>query len=74
MSVCLYSNIFIFLNFIFGQIEIHNKKFSFQKITEKIDTNFKWKKKLFQVQISFFIFLNFINEQIEIHKRLLKIT
>ena len=36
------SNIFfIFPNFIFEQIEIHNKKFSFQKITEKIDRNLK---------------------------------
>ena len=56
MSVCLYSNIFYFLNFIFGQIEIHNKKLSFQKITEKIDRNLKGKKKLFHVQIIFCLF------------------
>ena len=75
MSVCLYSNIFYFLNFIFGQIEIHNKKLSFQKITEKIDRNLKWKKKpTLSCSNIFFIFLNFINEQKEIHKRLLKIT
>ena len=74
MSVCLYSNIFYFLNFIFGQIEIHNKKLSFQKITEKIDRNLKWKKTNSFMFKYFFIFLNFINEQKEIHKRLLKIT
>ena len=74
MSVCLYSNIFYFLNFIFGQVEIHNKKLSFQKITEKIDRNLKWKKTNSFMFKYFFIFLNFINEQKEIHKRLLKIT
>ena len=44
MSVCLYlpnnnffrfKIFFYFLNFINEQIEIHNKKLSFQKITEK---------------------------------------
>ena len=74
MYVCLYSNIFYFLNLIFGQKEIHNKKLSFQKITEKIDRNLKWKKTNSFMFKYFFIFLNFINEQIEIHKRLLKIT
>ena len=57
MSVCLYSNIFIFPNFIFGQIEIHNKKLSFQKITEKIDRNLKWKKPTLSCSNIFLIFL-----------------
>ena len=69
MYVCLYSNIFHFLNFIFGQKEIHNKKLSFQKITEKIDRNLKWKKPTLSCSNIFFIFLNFINEQIEIHNK-----
>ena len=56
MSVCLYSNIFYFLNFIFGQIDIHNKKLSFQKITEKIDRNLKWKKPTLSYSNIFFYF------------------
>ena len=57
MYVCLYSNIFYFLNFIFGQIEIHNKKLSFQKITEKIDRNLKWKKKTIFSGSNYFLFI-----------------
>ena len=63
MSVCLYSNIFYFLNFIFGQIEIHNKKLL------KNSYKFQMKKKTLSGSNFIFIFLNIINGQIEIHNK-----
>ena len=75
MSVCLYlpnnsfmfKYFFIFLNFIFGQIEIHNKKLSFQKITEKIDRNFKCKIIFLSASNFIFIHKKFIQRQKRLH-------